>query len=280
LLQALLDDPFVMSAVLAALLPLALSAIFTGGLGAISMRAAGCAIVIAFVIAHLAIFGMPPLPPRSSLQKIAYAAVLGLALGIALEMLGSRAPVKCIARAWPAVIVIWLGWQQLISLEPLALLRLALVYCAGAFVLDRLLVWRDSDIVVPSMLLVAGLGACGVAFLGAAASLSQLAAALAAATGGFLLWNWPTRRHALSVAAVFGAGSALFATAAATALFTRANDTALAMLVLVFAAGYLRDKLPLPQGPALRGLAFGAVALLPALAAVALAFFLSSPADY
>ncbi|MBI3704588.1 MAG: hypothetical protein HY244_12275, partial [Rhizobiales bacterium] len=136
----MLDDPFILSAVLAALLPLIVAGLLAGFLGrAIDARAAGCAIALAFLVAQTSILGWPALPPRSSLHKIAYIVSIGLLLGIVLDFLLARAPTRAVAAIWSAAIVLWLGWQQLIGRDVLDLTRLVLVWLAGAFVFDRLL---------------------------------------------------------------------------------------------------------------------------------------------
>ena len=261
---------------LAALLPLLAAVILTGGIGGmIGVRAAGCAIALAFVIAHLSILGWPPLPPQSSLQKLVYIALIGLLLGAVLDLLIDRVPVRTVALVWPAVILAWLGWQQLLGLEPLDLARLVLLWFAGAFVFDRLLAHRVAEIISPTMVLVAGIGMSAIALIGNAASLSQLAAAVAAATGGFLLWNWPKQRYPFSMTALFGAASALFGVGAAIVLFTRASTLALAILLGIFAAGSMRARLPLAGRPVWGPLAFGVAAAIPMLLAVATAFFVA-----
>jgi len=142
--------------VLAALLPLLTAGILTGGIGGlIGVRAAGSAIALAFMVAHLSILGWPPLPPGSSLQKIVYIAAIGLLLGVALDFLIDRVAIRPLALIWPGLIVAWLGWQRLLGFEALELARLILVWLAGALIFDRLLALRDADIVAPTMVLVA-----------------------------------------------------------------------------------------------------------------------------
>lgn len=272
----ILEDPFVLSAVLAALLPLVTAGILTGGIGGtIGVRAAGCAIALAFVIAHLSILGWPPLPPGSSLQKIVYIALIGLLLGVVLDFFADLAPIRPAALIWPGAILVWLGWQQLLSLEALSLARLALVWLAGAFVFDRLLALRTANIVAPTMVLVAGLGMSAIAMIGTAASLSQLAAAVAAATGGFLVWNWPKQRYPFSMAALFGAASAWFGVGATIVLFTRASSLALAILLGIFAVGSIRARLPLADRPVWGPIVFGIIVMIPMLLAIAAAFFVA-----
>ena len=267
---------------LAALLPLLTAGILTGGIGGlINARAAGSAIALAFIVAHLSILGWPLLPPGSSLQKIVYIAAIGLLLGVALDFLIDRVAIRPLALIWPGLIVAWLGWQRLLGFEALDLARLILVWLAGALIFDRLLALRDADIVAPTMVLVAGLGASAIAFIGAAASLSQLAAAVAAATGGFLLWNWPKRRYPFSTSALFGAASALFGVGATMVLFTRASPLALAILLGIFVAGSIRARLPLADRPVWGPIAFGLAAAVPMLLAIATALiFAPGSTDY
>lgn len=90
----------------------------------IGVRVAGCAIALAFIIAHLAILGWPPLPPRSSLQKLVYIALIGLLLGVVLEFLIASVTIRPVAVVWPGAILAWLWWQQLLGLELVDLARL------------------------------------------------------------------------------------------------------------------------------------------------------------
>ena len=272
----ILEDPFFLSAVLAALLPLVAAGILTGCIGGtIGDRAAGSSIGLAFIIAYLSILGWPPLSPRSSLHKIVYLALIGLLLGVVLDFLIDRVPIRAVGLIWPGVVLAWLGAPQLLGLEVHGLARFVLVWLAGAFMFDRLLALREAKIVAPTMVLVTGIGMSAIALIGAAASLSQLAAAVAAATGGFLLWNWPKQRYPFSMVALFGAASALFSIAATIVLFTRASTLALAILLGIFVAGLLRARLPFVDRPVWGPVAFGLIAMIPMLLAVAAASFVA-----
>jgi hypothetical protein len=227
----------------------------------------------------VAIFGWPPLPPRSSLQKIVYVALIGLVIGIALDALNARQRTRLVALVWPGVVVAWIGWQQLIGLNALDLARLAVLWVAGAFIFDRLFALRDTDIAAPTLVLVAGLGVSLVAFLGAAASLSQLAAATAAGIAGFLLWNWPKLRYPFSATTMFGIASALFGVGVAIVLFTRASTLAMAILLLTFATGEVRRVVPFFARPVWGPVAFGVAAAIPVLLAIAVAVTTAASAD-
>jgi hypothetical protein len=270
-----------MSAVLSTLLPLLAAAIAAGIIGrTIGAEAAGSAIILGFAVAYLAILGWPVLPPQSSLHKIILVSVAGLFLGTALLLSASRAWIRPMTIIWPGIIVAWLGSRQLIGLEASDLLTLAALWLAGAFIFDRLAAPPAAEIDAPTMVLIAGIGTSLIAFLGSAASLSQLAAALAAATGGFLLWNWPKKRYPFSIPTLFGTASTLLAIGAATVLFTRASTLALLILLVTFAAGIIRSRILFIERPVAGPIAFGAACAIPMLVAVAVAFLTATgPVD-
>ncbi|MDQ2104227.1 hypothetical protein QSG27_16110, partial [Azospirillum sp. C340-1] len=121
----------------------------------------------------------------------------------------------------------------------------------------------------------------GVALVGASASVAQLAFALAAATGGLLLWNWPVERHAWGNAGQAALGI-LVLLAATLTFFSSARAEALLLVLPAFFADRLRDRLPLPRtaaGRAMGTVALTVLALVPAIAAVGVAFLLSAGSD-
>jgi hypothetical protein len=275
-LRGLLGDPLVQSALLPALATALLTGLIrlAGGRGRGPLLASA-AIAAGFLLAYAAILGWPPLPPRASTQKIAYIALAGLALGAALDAAGAGRGVL----GWASVAlgtllaVGWLYGRQLLAAPTAEQIALAAaVALGGLFLLARLEVARDDAPSAAVMLLVAAAGAAFVAVLGRSAALGQLAGALAAATGGFLLWNWPVARYRFGAAAVLGAGGALVAILASLAFFTAASRIALALLPLVFLADSAAARLPLGKKPALRPVGLGLVALVPAALAVAAAY--------
>lgn len=273
-----LNDALVLSALLATLLPLFVSFVATGAIGTlVATRVAGIAVILAFIIAYVAILGSPPWPPRSSLQKIVYVSVIGLLVGAVLEPAALRKLRRPLALIWPGVLVAWFGSRHILNLEWQDVLVLTPLWLGGAVMFDRLVVYRDAELVAPTMMLAAGIGTSLVAVLGSAAALSQLAAVVAAATGGFLLWNWPKRRYPFSVATLFGAASTLFSIIVTTVLFTRSSIAALAMAVLVFLIGALRDRSPTLQRPIVGPVAFGLTAAVPMLLMIGIAHLTQGP---
>jgi hypothetical protein len=220
-----LKDPFIASAVMSTIVPFAVSFILVGLLRLLAGTAGtGAALAAAFLVSYYLILGVPVFPPVSATQKIAYLAMLGLALGIALDMARPRHWLNWGAIVlYPSAAIIWVGWRALVSGGAAELATLAIVWLAGIFVFERLFAFRDAGIASPIMLLAAAVGASLIAFVGAASSYSQLLAACAAGAGGFLLWNWPRARYRFSGAAIFGGGGAFFSVAVASVLFSEAD---------------------------------------------------------
>ena len=266
----LVQDPFLNGALLGAALPLCVAFALAWLLRPIpNDRAGGLAVGLGFLAAYVAILGWPPFPPVASTQKLAYAVVGGLALGVVLDL--APAGARTAALGWPTLILAWFGWRSFGDQNLEDLPELVILWLAGLFVFDRLAAHRAEGMVAPTMLLFAGVGASAIGLIGATAVLSQFAAAIAAAVAGFLLWNWPRRRDAIGWSVVIGAGSALYSVAVGLVLFSRASTAALAVLLAVFAVGYLPSRMPLARRPVLGPVIVGAMCALPTVVAVAVA---------
>ncbi len=237
--------------------------------------AASAAVSIGFLAAYVAISGVPLFPPRASSQKLAYLVLAGLALGLVIDLLrpGHRA-------SWAAILVAsglgiaWLAWPRLGSADPAIVITFALVWMGSAMALVRLhaIRGRASDATV--VLFAAALGLAAISLLGRTASYAQLGGALAAAAGGFLLWNWPVARFPFGAAAVLGAGGAFAAMGTNVIFYTQSSLFAMACLLPVFFVGVVADRLPIPRGSsgqALRPVVLAVLASIPVGAAVSIA---------
>ena len=238
-------------------------------------RLAGAAIALAFLAAYANLLGWPALPPRSATQKVAYLVLIGLVVGLALDLTGKQHLKRLAPVLFPAAIAGWIGWRQITSFDPEGLLTLAVLWLAGIFVLRRLQAAAGSRYPAGAgLLLAASTGAALVAFIGAAASQAQLMGVLAAAAGGFLLWNWPTPRLTFNDAAVFGSGTALMAVCATLVLYSDASRISMLLILAVFLTpAALADKTMMNR-PALASLALGALSLIPVAIAAAVAVLL------
>jgi len=244
---------------------------------------ASASIGIGFLVAYVVISGVPRFPPVASSQKLAYVAAGGLLLGVVLAFVRLPRPAH-----WAAVIagvaasVSWLAAPRLGSPDAAFLVTMATVVGGCAVATLRLAAARERDVDAPVMLLVACLALAPVAFFGAAASVAQLAGALAAATGGYLLWNWPVVRFPFGAIGTYGAGAALTAMVSVLALYTtRTSLLALALVLPVFFADSVARRVPLPGGTTerfLRPMVVAGIALVPLAAAVGVGYYVYSTA--
>lgn len=277
-----LADPVIQSS----LLPLAVALAFAGllrlaggpGRGA---YLAGAAIGFGFIAAYAAIVGLPQFPPRGSVQKIFYLASAGLALGFALDLARNPRPAVLAAlAAFPSLSLWWLAAPRLQGLgDGGQWLRLGVLVVAALVVLLRLHRRSDDGLTAPVMLFAAALGTGAIALLGASASISQSAFALAAALGGFMVWNWPRCRFRFGSAALFGGGGVLVMLAGQMVFFTRANADALSLLLIVFFADLAMARIrtgPGVVGGALRPVILGLICMIPVVLAVAFAYVTTS----
>lgn len=238
------------------MLPLALSLVLTGvlrlaGGSRVGPHLAALSVVIAFLVSCALISGVPPFPPRASTGKVFYVALLGGAAGLTLQALRDASlPARVVCLAAPLLIAAWLGWPLTRSVGGVAWLMLA-----GGAGWGMVALWRLNSEqgrgVVPAVLLLAGaLAIAGIAWFGATLSAVLYAAALAAALGGYLLWNWPTARFPAAEVVTLGAGITLAGVVTLLVFYTTASRLALALALGVFLAAPLARRV---AGRQLRG---------------------------
>lgn len=274
----------------ASLLPLVVAVAVAGmirlaggpGRGAVLADAAiGLGVLAVFV----AVFHAVPFLDPVSNRAIGEVAVMGLVLGAALALKRPSPELqRMIALAAPAAILFWLGGLRLLHQPWRELLVTALLALGGSAVFARLDRARGRGMDPLVLLLVASVGLAGTAFFAGSASLAQLAGGIAAATGGFLVWNWPVARWHFGPMGLLAGGGAFFAVAATLALrMPQPPLWSLALLVAVFFAEPLAARLRRgwPSGGrgtvallsrALAPLVLGLVAALPAFGAFAIAY--------
>ena len=244
---------------------------------------AAVAIAAGVLTGAAAMNGWPSFPPIAASQKTVYLVLFGAILGALVDILAR--PVlfrRASILVWPLVIVGWIGWRQLTSLDPAALLGLALVALAGIALFW--LLYDDSGpggaaaaplspvaTVAPVALIAASIGAAIVAFLGQTSSLSQGYGALAAAAGGYALWNWPAPRYRFGAAGVLGAGGAFLALTTIMFRFTEVNKWALAVVLLVFLSPAVARMTPLGKTETRAPVPTGITSAIPVAIAVAIA---------
>ncbi len=279
---ALVAHPAIQSGVV----PLAIAISITGllrlrGNRLESKRGAGLAVGVAFVASALLLTGVPSKAPLSSVQKLTVLAAVGVSLGFALELLKNNAVLRCAtATGLFLAASLWLAWPQLQrnALDwPAAVVALSCVAILYGLALPE---QRRADGIVP--LLLAAAGVAGVAVASGSLVIAQLATAVAIASGGFVLWNWPHARDTLGASILFGAWLPVLALALMTVLLTPAPAWSLAPLVAVFGLVPLARRLWLPRGrwreafPPVYALVLGSI---PVTLAIALALLAETPDD-
>ena len=173
----------------------------------------------------------------------------------------------------------WLELPGVKTAGAVAFIGLGALWLASIAALWRLEADRKAGLNPTVMLMVAALGLAAVTLLGGVAEISHLAVALAAALFGFSLWNWPTNVFPYGAALLMGAGGTLFLLAWIAVLhYATVNLSALAILLLIFFADIAARHMHLVDSRAARAatpIVLAAVCCVPALGAIALAYFMA-----
>ena len=250
---------------------------------------------LAFLAIFLLIIGWPGFPPNAAVGKLGWGVMAGLVVALLLDLRPRTHGVRQLAGL--GLLLLVGAWILSPLVKTLALgdaLRLAVLGIVVALIWPRLAPAADasrresgrvgsdgsddSPVLPATLVLMAALAVGGVALVGASASLAQLGFALAASIGGLLLWNWPQSRHHYGVAALWAGGGTLLLLIIILVFFTQSRAEALLAAVPLFFVDRLSRACPLPAnafGRALAPVVTGVLALVPALAAIGLAYLLS-----
>ena len=242
-----LHHPFIESV----FLPFAVSLAVSGTAVAIRRRLgvtplASIGVGIGFLLAvYLVVDGLV-WPPRTAVQKLPYITAGLVLAGTMLERLAARRPLF-LWSAMPmlAAMLLWLDWPRLAGTSSGDPWPAVLVLLAGGVMLWTL-VRGDGKGRAPgmSMLVLAALGLAGAAFNAGSLVLFQAALALAAAAGGFALWNWPRPRLPPGPAGILVGGGGLLSLAMLLLTLTEIRPWALVPLLAVFFTDRLARRLP------------------------------------
>ena len=277
-MSELLQDPFVQSSAL----PLAVSLILVGALHLLRRPLAAAGIAAGFLVVFAMVVGLPALPPPSSMGKLFWSSAIGLLLGVAADAAGLRGRAVSAALAvWLAASLLWIALPALDSMA--AIVSVVILLAVAAWVAfargsqTHGVEKAESPTAPAASLLALALAVGGTALIGSSASIAQMALALAASAGGFLLWNWPVERHGWGLSGRVATGIAVLL-AAVLALFTQTQAAVLLLALPALFAGHIRRYLP--QGDGLIGRAASSAAVTvvagrTALVAIGAAFALS-----
>lgn len=225
-----IHDPLMQSSILPLFASVAAIIIFRFAAGADhTARFAGVLVGVVAVAVTIFIVGTPSFPPAGATQKLVY--VLGLAT-LTAAVLPALPGFRRYLFPILLVAIAWIAWPVL------AQGRFADLGLVLAILILLLLPFRRSSgsdagfgLLVLTLVMLVALAITAITFN--AASIGQIAAVLAAATGGFMLWNWPVTRH-LASPALLVTVPALATLATQMTLFTRSNYWP----ALIFVAGF------------------------------------------
>lgn len=254
--------PFLASLLLA-------GAIFKVAGPTLGSRLAVCGASVALLLSYYLMFSLPPFPPRSASQKLGYLLALSGLLSILIACLPN------LVRSWRVLvilgIVLGLAWIAESKIKQGQVLGPLLILVGAAVAFAAILWARTRPTEAGVTALVVAMGLAGIAFMAPSASLTQMATAIAAALGGFLLWTWPKPRLGFAEAGTMAIVAPLIWLAGQIALYSKASPGALAIIPAVALAPFFRQRLfrMSDRGPeALRPIVTGLCAA--ALAAIAL----------
>jgi hypothetical protein len=270
------NHPLIESVLLPLALALALTPSLRWVLGARWGKClAAASIGLALLVALMLTFGVPGWPARSGMQKLPLTFVLFLAGGIIVDIIKpGRIAVTITTIAAIVVIALWLGWPQLTSGDTGMLLLLTSASLLAFMSLYGLAAAQPDGANRSAMIVLAALGLAGASFNAGSLALLQVALALAAAVGGFALWNWPKPRLRFAATGISVGGLGCFAVALLLLLLTQIRPWMLLPLPLVFAADAVARRLPVPgrfHRTTIEPLYIAALGLIPAALVILLA---------
>jgi hypothetical protein len=243
----------------------------------VGARAAAVGVPIGLAAAYAVAPGWPWAPPTDPFDQLAWLAVGGGLLGLAIDLATpGRLTATIVAAVWPAIGLAWLGGAVLLHGDGNDLYRFGEVSVVLGLILVRLYRLSGDGVSGP---LTAAVIAAGIGVLGLFSDVPGLAAVglpLAATGIGWLACNWPKRRFPFGAAGLLGGSGVALVLAGHAALLTPVNAS---LVLVVLTAVLIQPVVPLLVGrlPGLRALSMRPVVTalfvaIPVAAAVALAW--------
>lgn len=252
---------------------LLVGAIFKAASQPRGMYLAVCGTGAAVLAAYWLAFSLPPFPPRAAGQKLGYliaaASVLSVLFASRPGLTGTWRPVLF------AGVLGGLAWIAESKIRQGQYGVVLLVAIGATIALVGLLWARDRPVEAGAATLVGAFTIAGIAILAPSASMAQMALAVAAATGGYLLWTWPKPRLEFAEAGTMAIGAPLIWLGGQATLYSKASDPALAVAVAIAFAPVIRQTVFGRSGlqtDAVRPLVTGFIAAVIAAIALLIAY--------
>ncbi len=233
------------------------------------------AVPIAFLTGFFFFLGLPPAWSTDPLHLLPYVILLGLLAGVIIDTLSHIENLRlAVVLAWPAIVVIGIGWKEMPDFATIAGLPMAVLWLCAVLGYLWLGLEHKSQSTPIVCLLAVTVGIGLLAFIGGSKIVTVLSGILAAAQIGFFALNWPNVRFPLLATGNFGIAGAVLSLAVMEALYTTVPVEALAVLMLVLAMPLIAGRLPFGKGPKMGPIVLLLTCLIPIAGAVALARYL------
>lgn len=238
------------------------------------------------------VLGLPAVPPRGSLDKLLVLVPLMAIAGIVVQRLADRRrhsnamPIRLAVMVAVLLAVAWIAMPVLSRGDPVAVVLSLLAGLAGWSLLlppaGRPGPLAARDLVILFFWYAVGLA--GSVYFGASSAMALLAGSIAAGLAGLLPAIWPRPRLGGAVLLAVWPGGVLAGCTAMAWLYTAAPALSLALLMLVFAAPSVTDRLaarfPVMYRPAAAPWVLAGLCAVPAGAAIAWARLDQGPPLY
>jgi hypothetical protein len=248
--------------------------------------AIGLGILLGGLAGQIAVAELPALPPRGSVDKLPWLGLGGLVLGVALQRVDSDRVRRHAIAGGLALAIVWIGWPRFVIPQTEAWLGGLILWGLVLWSLGRLQAAEAGGGVVVTVLLVGA--TAGIGLYSSSYSMAQLIAVLAAALVGAMVAGVRGGAGGFGPVAQLAIAGPFTGLLAMLAFYTQADPVALLLLAAIplaasFAEPVQRAVLagPIAEArPAARLAVLGALALVPAVIAVAVAVSRSGPLYY
>jgi len=228
-----IHDPLVQSSVLPFLVAVIVIGLMRLTLGSGKTATfAGIGVGVSIFAVTAFILGLPGFPPAGASQKFLYLAGASTIAALLSPAISNRRLILLAVAIIPAV---WIAWPAIMQARIIDLLPVIAMVALLSFTTHRA---SDNEAASTGLLatVLVGLAALSiVAVQASAASVGQAAAVGAASIGGFLVWNWPRRRH-LAMVALIPVLATISALGTQSLLYTGAQLWPLAIVLTASAA--------------------------------------------
>ena len=266
------------------ILIVAMTGVASAALAALAMMTVGggkyaalgsVSVPIAFLAGFFFFLGLPPAWSTDPLHILPCIILFGLLAGIVIDVVTHVENVRlAVVLAWPAIVVVGIGWQEMPDFATIAGLPMAVLWLSAVLGYLWMGLEHKSQSTPLVCLLAITIGLGLLAHIGGSKIVTVLSGILAAALIGFFALNWTNVRFPMLATGNLGIAGAVLALAVMEALYTSTPVEAIALLLLVLVMPWISARLPFGSGAKMGPIVMLLTCLLPVAGAVALAQYL------